>query len=376
MSTRNKKVYVTRPYLPPIEEFMPYLEKIWESRQLTNIGPFHEELESKLEDFLGVNHVSLVVNGTIALMLALKALDIKGEVITTPFSFVATTHVLKWINIKPVFVDIEPEYFNIDPDKIRAAITRQTKAILPVHVYGNPCMNDQIEQISKEYNLKLIYDASHAFGVKFNNKSILNFGDISVVSFHATKAFNTFEGGAIISRTEKLKAKIDKLRNYGFVGESKIEGFGINGKMNEFQASLGILQLKFIDEQVAKRKKIVETYKNGLKEIDGILFIPARDGVLNNHSFLPILVDPLKYGNTRDFLYTKLKKNNIFARKYFYPLISDLSIYSKFPSAAKSNLPVSAKISQQVLCLPLYTDLEYEVIVEIIEIIKNNSKWN
>ena len=342
---------------------MPYLQKIWESRQLTNIGPFHEEFEKQLENYLGVKHVSLVVNGTIALMLALKALDIKGEVITTPFSFVATTHVLQWNNIKPVFVDIEPENFNIDPDKIRAAITKQTKAILPVHVFGNPCKNVQIEHISNEFNLKLIYDASHAFGVKLNDKSILSFGDLSVVSFHATKAFNTFEGGAIISRTEKLKAKIDKLRNYGFVDESKIEGFGINGKMNEFSAALGLLQLKHFDEQIIKRKKIVEIYKNGLNEIEGIIFTHEMGGLRNSHSFLPILIDESKYGNTRDVLYDELKKRNIFTRKYFYPLISDLPIYSKLPSAAKSNLPVSTKISQQVLCLPLYPDLEYNTVI-------------
>lgn len=374
MIGNNKKIYVTRPYLPPLDEFIPYLEKIWESRQLTNMGPFHDQFERELEEYLGVKHISLVVNGTIALMLALKALDIRGEVITTPFSFVATSHVLHWNNIKPVFVDIEPDYFNIDPDRIRAGITKNTRAILPVHVFGNPCKNEQIMQIAQEYNLRTIYDASHGFGVKLNESSILNFGDLSVLSFHATKAFNTFEGGAIISHSEKLKDRIDKLKNYGFINETTIEGFGINGKMNEFQAALGLLQLKHFDEQVSRRNKIVEIYKNGLKEIHGISFINKKIGLENSHSFLPILVNPSEYGNPRDYLYDYLKKNNIFTRRYFYPLISDLPLYSKLPSASKRNLPVSARISQQVLCLPVYPDLEYDTIFKTVEIIKGISK--
>jgi dTDP-4-amino-4,6-dideoxygalactose transaminase len=338
------------------------------------MGPFHDQFEKELEEYLGVKQISLVVNGTVALMLALKALDIKGEVITTPFSFVATSNVLHWNNIIPVFVDIEPDYFNIDPEKIRNGITKNTMAILPVHVFGNPCKNKQIAQIAQEYNLHIIYDASHAFGVKLNKKSILNFGDLSVVSFHATKAFNTFEGGAIISHNKKLKNKIDKLKNHGFINGITIKGFGINGKMNEFQAALGILQLKHFDEQVTRRNKIVEIYKNGLKEIHGISLITEHIGLENNHSFFPILVNPLEFGNTRDYLYDHLKENNIFTRKYFYPLISDLPLYSKLPSAYKRNLPVSARISQQILCLPIYPDLKSEIIFRIIEIIKGISK--
>jgi dTDP-4-amino-4,6-dideoxygalactose transaminase len=369
-----KKIFVTRPSLPPLDELIPYLEKIWESRQLTNMGPFHNQFEKALEEYLGVKYVSLVVNGTVALMLTLKALDIKGEVITTPFSFVATSHVLSWNGIKPVFVDIEPDFLNINPEKISAAITKETMAILPVHVFGNPCNTERIENIVKENKLRLIYDASHAFGVKLNKSSLLNFGDISVVSFHATKSFNTFEGGAIISRTEKLKKKIDKLKNYGFINETSVVGLGINGKMNEFQAALGLVQLKYFDEQITKRKEIVEFYKKGLKNIKGISFIAEQNGLENTYSFLPILVNPLDYGNTRDYLYDQLKKRNIFSRRYFYPLISDFPLYSKMPSASKKNLPVSTRISQQILCLPIYSDLASDTILKIIEIIKSVSK--
>ena len=374
MIKEPNRIFVSRPSLPPLDEFIPYLDKIWESRQLTNMGPFHDQFEKELAEYLGVEHISLLVNGTIALMLAIKALNIKGEVITTPFSFVATSQVLHWNNIKPVFVDIEPDYFNIDPEKIGSGITKKTMAILPVHVFGNPCKHEQIAQIAQENNFPVIYDASHAFGVKLNNESILNFGDLSVVSFHATKAFNTFEGGAIIIHNKKLKDKIDRLKNHGFINEITIEGFGINGKMNEFQAALGILQLKKFDEQVTRRNEIVEIYKNGLNGIHGISFINEQIGLENSHSFLPILVNPLEFGNTRDNLYEHLKKYNIFTRRYFYPLISDLPLYSKLPSASKRNLPVSARISQQVLCLPIYPDIENDTIYEIIEIIIGFSK--
>ena len=374
MTVDNKKIFVTRPSLPPLEEFVPYLEKIWESRQLTNMGPFHNEFEKALQEYLGVEHISLVVNGTTALMLALKALDITGEVITTPFSFVATSHVLQWNNIKPVFVDIEPDSLNIDPEKIKAVITKDTTAILPVHIFGNPCRNEQITQIAVEKGLHLIYDASHAFGVKLHGSSILNYGDLSVVSFHATKAFNTFEGGAIISKSRKLKEKTDKLKNFGFTNETKIEGIGINGKMNEFQSALGLLQLKHFDENISKRNKNAELYKKGLKKVSGISFIPDQAGLENSHSFLPILVNQSEFGATRDCLYEVLKNSNIYTRRYFYPLISELPIYCNLPSASKSNLPVSARISQQVLCLPVYPDLEENYIFKIIELIKEISK--
>jgi dTDP-4-amino-4,6-dideoxygalactose transaminase len=337
------------------------------------MGPFHEQFEKELEEFLGVKNISLVVNGTTALMIALRVLEIKREVITTPFSFIATTHVLKWDKIRPVFVDIEPDYFNIDPEKIRAGITKNTQAILPVHIFGNPCKNGQIENIAKEFDLRLIYDASHAFGVTLNNDSILNLGDLSVVSFHATKAFNTFEGGAIISSTPRLKEKIDKLKNYGFINETTIEGFGINGKMNEFQAALGLLQLKHFEDIVSRRTKIVETYKNGLTGIRGISFISDQPGLKNSHSFLPILVNPPEYGNSRDYLSGQLIKNNIFPRRYFYPLISDQPVYKKLPSASKKNLPVAARIAQQILCLPIYPELSDNEIFKTIEIIKDSS---
>lgn len=372
--TNNKKIRVGKPFLPPLSELIPYMEKIWKSRQITNMGPFHDQFERVLKDFLGVNHISLVVNGTVGLMLAVKALDIKGEVITTPFSFVATSHVLQWENIKPVFVDIEPDYLNIDPEKIRAGITKNTNAILPVHVFGNPCQNEQIEQIAKEYNLHLIYDASHAFGVKLNGKSLADLGDFSVVSFHATKAFNTFEGGAVISKTKSLKNKIDKLRNYGFINETTIEGIGINGKMNEFQAALGLLQLKYFEKQVYRRIEIAETYKSGLSDVPGISFLPVPEGTENFYSYLTILVDPSGFGSSRDHLYKELKKNNIFTRRYFYPLISEFPPYNKLPSAATNNLPVSTKLSRQVLCLPVYPEIEKESIFRIIDIIKRISK--
>jgi dTDP-4-amino-4,6-dideoxy-D-glucose transaminase len=370
----DKKIYVTRPSLPPLEEFLPYLEKIWESRQLTNMGPFHEQFEKELAEFLGVKNISLLVNGTVALMVALKALDIRGEVITTPFSFAATSHVLQWNDIRPVFVDIEPDYYNIDPEKIRDSITKETKALLPVHVFGNPCNNKKIDQIAKEYKLPVIYDACHAFGVKLDEESILNFGDLSVVSFHATKSFNTFEGGAIISKNEKLKSKIDRLRNYGFVNETKINGFGINGKLNEFQAALGLLQLKHFEEEESKRIKISDAYKKGLEGVPGISYLKDRPGLKKSQSFFPILVDPEKFGETRDFIYRLLVNSNIFPRRYFYPLISDLPLYRSLPSASKQNLPVSSRISQQILCLPVYADLDHNIVLKIIEIIRSGAK--
>lgn len=366
-------IFVTRPSLPALDDFIPYLEKIWETRRLTNMGPFHDQLEREIEKYLGVKHVSLVVNGTIALMLALKALDITGEVITTPFSFVATSHVLLWSNIKPVFVDIESEYLNINPEKIRSAITKNTTAIMPVHVFGNPCNYEQLKQISKDNNLKLIYDASHAFGVKLNNSSILNFGDLSILSFHATKTFNTFEGGAIISGSKKLKDKIDKLRNYGFINETTVEGIGINGKLNEFQSALGLMQLKYFDKQVEQRKKIVEIYKRALKNVNGIAFIPEIKGLENNYSFLPIIVNTRYFGKTRDYLCDELKKHRIFPRRYFYPLISEFPIYNKLSSASRENLPIASKISRMILCLPIYPDLEYDTILKITEIVKDSS---
>jgi dTDP-4-amino-4,6-dideoxygalactose transaminase len=364
------KIPVTSPLLPPLEEFQPYLEQIWQSKWLTNNGQFHQQLEQELCDYLGVKHVCLFSNGTLALITALQALRITGEVITTPFSFVATIHSLWWNNIKPVFVDIEPETFNLDPEKIEAAITPHTTAIMPVHVYGNPCNLEAIQQIADTYNLKVLYDAAHAFGVEKNGESVHNFGDLSVLSFHATKVFNTFEGGAIICHDEKMKQHIDDLKNFGFRGETKVIAPGINAKMNEVQAAFGLLQLKYIDKAIARRKEIAETYREKLKDIPGIRFLNDLPGIKHAYSYFPILVDETKYGKSRDELYEHLKENNIFARRYFYPLISNFPTYKGLPSAAPGNLPVANEVAEKVICLPIYPDLEISDVNRIVEILK------
>ena len=366
----NKPIYVTEPVLPPLNEFVKYLEQIWESKWLTNNGQFHKQLEQELCNYLGVKHISLFSNGTLALLTALQVLRINGEVITTPYSFVATTHALHWNGIKPIFVDIEPEYCNIDPNKIEAAITPKTTAILPVHVYGNPCAVNKIEKIADTYGLKVIYDAAHTFGVKLKNKSILNFGDLSVLSFHATKVFNTFEGGAIICHNAKTKQRIDRLKNFGFAGETKVIAPGINAKMNEMQAAMGLLQLKYINEAIEKRQKVTEYYREELKNIPGISFLKDIDDVTHNYAYFPIFVDKEKYGMSRDDLYNKLKENNIYGRRYFYPLISKFSTYRGLESAKKENLPIAEKIAEQVICLPIYPELDIKLQSSIINIIK------
>jgi dTDP-4-amino-4,6-dideoxygalactose transaminase len=358
-------IYVTKPYLPPLEEFVPLLQKLWESKVLTNNGPFHQQLEQKLCEYLGVKYVSLFSNGMLALITAIQALRLSGEVITTPFSFVATTHALWWNNIKPVFVDIEPETFNLDPDKIEAAITSKTTAILPVHVYGNPCNVKKIQEIADRYDLRLIYDAAHAFGVKINGTSIANIGDLTILSFHATKVFNTFEGGAIICKNEKTKEHIDQLKNFGITDETTVVFPGINAKMNEFQAALGILQLKYIDEAVIKRKLVTEIYRKTLKGVKGITFQPDLPGVIHNYAYFPILIDTIKFGRTRNDVYTELRKYNIFSRRYFYPLISQFPTYRGLDSAQPGEMPVAEKITEEVLCLPIYPDLEKKDILEI-----------
>jgi len=363
------KIFVTQPHLPELEEFLPYLEKIWESKKLTNLGQFHIQFERELADFLGVKYISLCSNGTLALILALRVLDITGEVITTPFSFVATTHSLWWNNIKPVFVDIEPEYCTLAPEKIEAAITPKTTAILPVHVYGNPCKVKYMLEIADIYGLKLIYDAAHCFGVKYKGQSILNYGDLSILSFHATKVFTTFEGGAIVCHDETTKKRIDYLKNFGFAGETTVIAPGINSKMNEFQSALGILQLKYIEEVIEKRKVIANYYREELKNVDGIKFLEDIDGVQHNYAYFPIFIDKNKYGKTRDELYELLKKHNIFARRYFYPLISQFPTYKVLESSSAENLPVATKIAEQVLCLPIYPALNKNDIERIISII-------
>jgi dTDP-4-amino-4,6-dideoxygalactose transaminase len=362
-------IYLTQPYLPPLEDFMPYLEKIWKSKWLTNNGDFHKQFEKELADYLGVKHISLFTNGTLAIITALQALKITGEVITTPFSFVATTHSLWWNNIKPVFVDIEPDTFNLDPEKIEAAITPQTTAILPVHVYGNPCNVNRIQEIADIYGLKVIYDACHAFGVKLNNESILNFGDMSILSFHATKVFTTFEGGAIVCKDEATKKRIDYLKNFGFAGETTVVAPGINAKMNEFQAALGILQLKHVDKAIERRKEVANYYREKLQKIEGIRFLNDIEGVKHSYSYFPILIDEEKFGFSRDEIYSELKKNNIMVRRYFYPLISQFPTYKGLDSAKPENLPVAEDVTKKILCLPIYPGFASNTIKMIIDII-------
>ena len=369
----TKPIYVSRPSLPPLEEFKEYLEEIWENKWLTNNGKFHREFEKTLAEYLGVKYVSLFANGTLALMNALQVLRITGEVITTPFSFVATTHALWWNKIKPVFVDIEPGYCNLDPERIEAAITPNTTAILPVHVYGNPCNVERIQEIADTYGLKVIYDAAHAFGVNLNGTSLLNYGDLSVLSFHATKVFTTFEGGAIVCHDEKTKKRIDYLKNFGFAGETTVVAPGINAKMNEFQAALGLLQLQYYEGYKNKRKDISDYYKDAIHNVEGIRSLQDVQGVIHNYSYFPIFVDSDKFGKTRDDVYEALKINNIYARRYFYPLISQFPTYRGLHSANSDNLPVANNIAEQVICLPIYQDLEFDNIGKVISTIVNNS---
>lgn len=369
MDKTPKPIYVTQPFLPPLEEFIPYLEKIWDSHILTNNGPFHQQLEKALCEYLGVKYISLFSNGTLALVTALQAMGIKGEVITTPFSFVATTHALWWNNIKPVFVDIEPETFTLDPEKIEAAITPETSAILPVHVYGYPCKVERIEEIAKKYSLKVIYDAAHTFGARLNGRSLCDFGDMSVLSFHATKVFNTFEGGAIVCHSAEMKEHIDNLKNFGFRGETTVVEPGINAKMNEVQAAMGLLQLKYVDSLIEKRKNVAAIYKERLKDIPGIHFVDDLDGMLHNYSYFPILIDEGIYSYSRDQVYEKLKEHNVFARRYFYPLISNFPSYQCLNSSDSSNLVVANAIAEKVLCLPIYSGLaknDINIIVDLI----------
>jgi dTDP-4-amino-4,6-dideoxygalactose transaminase len=368
-----KPVYVTQPYMPPLADFIPYLEEIWGNKILTNGGPFHQKLEQALCEYLGVEYISLFANGTLALVTALQALRVTGEVITTPYSFVATAHSLLWNGIRPVFVDIDPISLNMDPARIEAAITPQTTAIMPVHCYGRPCEVEQIQKIADNYNLKVIYDAAHAFGVKSQAESLLNHGDLSVLSFHATKVFNTFEGGAIVSRDAKTKQRIDHLKNFGFVDEVTVVAPGINGKMSEINAAFGLLQLKHIETALQRRQAIAETYNARLKDVPGIHLVPDAPGVAANHSYYPIQVDA-HYPLSRDALYQKLRDHNIFARRYFYPLISDFPMYRSLPSAAPANLPHARKASDQVLCLPIYPDLGAADIDRVVALISQHSQ--
>ena len=366
----QKEINVTQPCLPPLEEFIPYLEQIWENKWLTNNGKLHQQLERELADYLGVKYISLFSNGTLALISALQALNIHGEVITTPFSFVATSHSLWWNKIQPVFIDIEPEYLNLDPAKIEAAITPQTTAIMPVHVYGNPCQVEEINRIARKHGLKVIYDAAHAFGVKKDGVSVLNQGDLSVLSFHATKVFSTIEGGAIVCHSADMKHHIDNLKNFGFRGETVVEEPGINAKLNEVQAAYGLLQLKYVDAFIQRRKEITLLYRAFLKDIKGIGYLEDMERVTHGYAYFPVLVDEDEYGISRDQLYEKLKTFGINGRRYFYPLISDFSPYSQLPSASKENLPIANRAAERILCLPIYVDLSLDDVKTISSIIK------
>ncbi len=371
-SKSDNLITVTSPLLPDLQEFIPYLEDIWQRKWLTNQGHYHELLESALCEYLGVEHVSLFTNGTLPLICALQALRITGEVITTPYSFVATTHALWWNAIKPVFVDIDPKTFNIDPAKIEAAITPRTTAIMPVHVYGIPCDVERIQAIADKYNLKVIYDAAHAFGVEQNGKSILSAGDLSTLSFHATKVYNTIEGGAMVCHSPEMKKHVDYLKNFGFEDETTVVAPGINGKMDEIRSAYGLLNLRQVDDAIARRKHIAERYWEGLQDVAGItMFDFAHADFKPNYAYFPILVDAAEYGMSRDALYEIMKTQGIFARRYFYPLISEFSTYRGLDSANPKNLPVAHKIANSVICLPMYATLTDEDIARVIAAIKH-----
>ena len=359
-------ITVTSPLLPNLDEFNSMLKEIWESKWITNNGQFHKQLEKDLAEYLGVPYVSLFTNGTLPLLTALQALRVTGEVITTPYSFVATTHCIWWSGCKPVFVDIDPATGNLDPEKIEAAITPKTTAIMPVHVYGKPCDTKRIQDIADKYGLKVIYDAAHAFGVKVNGESILNAGDMSTLSFHATKVYNTLEGGAMVMHDEVTKKRIDYLKNFGFAGETEVIAPGINSKVDEVRAAYGILNLRQVDAAIEARHQVAIKYREALRGVDGITFMNDMEGVQHNYSYFPIFIDVDKYGITRDELYFKMKEQNVLGRRYFYPLISEFSTYRGLPSAAKENLPNAHKMADSVICLPMHHDLSDEDIQRVL----------
>lgn len=364
----NKDIItVTSPLLPNLDDFTDSLKEIWESKWITNNGQFHQKLEAALAEYLKVPYVSLFTNGTLPLLTALQALRITGEVITTPYSFVATTHALWWNGIKPVFVDIDPSTGNIDPQKIEAAITPRTTAILPVHVYGKPCDTEAIQAIADKYGLKVIYDAAHAFGVEVNGESLLNAGDMSTLSFHATKVFNTIEGGAMVMHDEKTKQRIDYLKNFGFANEIEVVGPGINSKMDEVRSAYGLLNLKQVDAAIAARQKVAVAYRKALRNVDGISFWDDMPGVRHNYSYFPIFIDAEKYGMTRDELYMKMKDQGVWGRRYFYPLISEFSTYRGLESSRPENLPNAHRMADTVICLPMHHAIEENEIDRILE---------
>ena len=366
----EKLITVTSPLMPLLDELNAYLQDIWKRKWITNNGHYHQKLENALCEYLDVPYISLFTNGTLPLITALQAMRITGEVITTPFSFVATTHSLWWNGIKPVFVDIDPVTCNLDPDKIEAAITPRTTAIMPVHVYGYPCDTKRIQEIADKYGLKVIYDAAHAFGVKENGESILNAGDMSTLSFHATKVYNTIEGGALVMHDKQTKKRIDYLKNFGFAGETTVVAPGINSKMDEVRAAYGLVNLKQVDKAIAARHHVADAYRKALKDVPGIRCLEDISGVQHNYAYFPIFVDAKQYGMTRDELYFKMKEHNVLGRRYFYPLISTFSTYRGLESAAPDNLPVATKIAEQVICLPMYYGLTDEDVERIIELIR------
>ncbi len=353
----EKTITVTEPLLPDLEEFIPYLKKIWESKWITNNGQFHRQLEDALAEYLGIEYISVFTNGTLPLITALQALNITGEVITTPYSFVATTHALWWNGIKPVFVDIDPTTCNLDPDKIEAAITEKTTAIMPVHCYGMPCDTERIQAIADKYGLKVIYDAAHTFGVRINGESILKAGDMSTLSFHATKVFNTVEGGALVCHDAETKKQIDFLKNFGFNGETCVVAPGINSKMDEIRAAYGLLNLKQVDKAIEARHKAADYYRAALRGVNGVKVFEDVPGVRHNYSYFPILINAEEYGMTRDELYFKMRDDNVLGRRYFYPLISTFDTYKGLESSNPANLPVATRIADEVICLPMYYGL-------------------
>lgn len=367
----NDQITVTSPLLPNLDEFNEMLRDIWASKWITNNGSFHKQLEAELCTYLKVPYISLFTNGTLPLITALQALRISGEVITTPFSFVATTHSIWWNGIKPVFVDIDPSNCGIDPDKIEAAITPKTTAIMPVHCYGKPCDTERIQAIADKYGLKVIYDAAHAFGVEVNGESILNKGDMSTLSFHATKVYNTIEGGALVMHDEHTKKRIDYLKNFGFAGETEVVAPGINSKMDEVRAAYGLLNLRLVDACIDARRQVAVRYRDALRDVPGISFFDDMPGVRHNYSYFPIFVKAEEYGMTRDELYFKLKEHNILGRRYFYPLISTFSTYRGLDSAKPSNLPNAHKMADEVICLPMHHALSEDDVMRILDALIN-----
>lgn len=367
----NSKITVTSPLLPNLEEYHSLLKEIWKSKWITNNGQFHRRLEKELAEYLKVPYISLFTNGTLPLITALQALRVTGEVITTPYSFVATTHALWWNGIKPVFVDIDPANCGIDPQKIEVAITPKTTAIMPVHCYGKPCDINGIQEIADKYGLKVIYDAAHAFGVEIDGKSILNAGDLSTLSFHATKVYDTIEGGAMVMHDEQTKKRIDYLKNFGFAGEITVVAPGINSKMDEVRAAYGILTLKEVDDAIERRKNVAIRYREAFRDLEGLRFFDDMKGVRHNYSYFPVFIDAKKFGRSRDELYFDLQKENIFGRRYFYPLICEFSTYRGLPSSTRENLPQAYKLADTVLCLPMHHELSDNDMERIIKAVKS-----